>query len=60
MNKIYDMNFRCYFEGSENKTNHYQSMELQDIPKWIEAYRFTHPTLQSITVKVWMKNKDKD
>lgn len=56
--KEYNMNFRCWFEGSGRYTNHHQCMKLEDIAKWIEAYSFTHPTLQSITVKVWMKNKE--
>lgn len=58
MKQEYNMNFRCWFEGSGKYTNHHQSMKLEDIPKWIEAYSFTHPSLQSITVKVWMKKDE--
>ncbi len=30
-------------------------MQLKDIPKWIEAYQFTHPTCVSVSIKVWIK-----
>ena len=53
-NKAYQMSFRCYFGGSaDNLTKHRQELPLKDIPKWIEAYQFTHPTCRSISVKVW-------
>ena len=32
--------------------------EVKDIPKWVEAYRFTHPTAESITVKIWLKDEE--
>lgn len=57
--KEYNVSFRCYFPGADNKTQHYMTMPLKDIAKWIEAYRFTHPTLQSITVKVWMQKDER-
>lgn len=53
--KAYDMNFRCYFPGTGNHTNHRQIMPLEDVKKWVEAYQFTHPNVESITVKVWFK-----
>lgn len=28
-------------------------MPLTDIKKWVEAYRFTHPNVQSISIKIW-------
>lgn len=49
----YKLSMRAYFPNG-NKTDHYQVMPLKDIPKWIEAYRFTHPDVESITVKVWL------
>lgn len=54
--KTYDMNFRCYFPGMGNHTNHHCTMPLKDVERWIEAYRFTHPNVESITVKVWLKS----
>lgn len=58
--KDYHMSIRCYFPGGgDNKTQHYQIMPLRDIAKWIEAYQFTHPNCESITVKVWLKDEDK-
>lgn len=53
----YGISFRCYYEKPEDSTTHYREMELQDVPKWVEAYRFTHPCVQSITVKVWFMGK---
>lgn len=50
--KEYQMSIRCYFAGVDNKTQHYQTMPLKDIPKWVEAYRFTHPNVESFTVKI--------
>ncbi|MDY3281294.1 hypothetical protein [Dysosmobacter sp.] len=53
MKKAYPISFRCYFPGAGNIVNHYQTMPLRDIPKWIEAYLFTHPNVESISVKFW-------
>lgn len=57
--KDYRMSIRCYFSGDDNYTQHYPVMPLKDIAKWIEAYRFTHPTAQAITVKVWLDNRER-
>jgi len=58
MNKqTYDLSFRCFFPGTDNICNHRQIMPLKDIPKWIEAYRFTHPNVLSITVKIWFNDE---
>lgn len=55
----YAMSIRCYFPGTgNNRTQHYPVMPLKDIPKWVEAYRFTHPTAESITVKIWLKDEE--
>lgn len=59
MKKEYQMSIRCFFPGIDNKTQHYQVMPLKDISKWIEAYQFTHPNCESITVKVWLKDENK-
>ena len=56
----YAMSIRCYFPGTaNNRTQHYPVMPLRDLPKWVEAYQFTHPTAESITVKIWLKDEDK-
>ena len=51
----YDVSFRCYYHEAENSTTHYRMLPLEDIPRWIEAYRFTHPNVRSITCKVWFE-----
>lgn len=58
--KEYQMSIRCYFAGVDNKTQHYQAMPLKDIAKWIEAYQFTHPNVESITIKVWCKKEKQE
>lgn len=55
MKSTYYVSFRCYFTPTEF-TRHYQRIALKDIPKWIEAYMFTHPNVEAITVKVWAKD----
>lgn len=58
--KEYAMSIRCYFAGDRNnRTQHYPTMPLKDIAKWIEAYEFTHPTAESIIIKVWLKDEEK-
>lgn len=56
MKKVYEISFRCFYKNG-NSTDHRQEMPLKDIEKWIEAYRFTHPEVRSITVKVWFENE---
>lgn len=53
--KTYNVSFRCYYdsENGSQYSNHYQPLAIKDIPKWIDAYRFTHPSCISITTKVW-------
>lgn len=54
--KSYRMSIRCYFPGEGNYTQHYPEMPLKDIAKWVEAYRFTHPQADAITVKIWLNS----
>lgn len=56
--KDYNVSFRYYFPGADNKTQHYMTMPLKDIAKWIEAYQFTHPNVESIIVRVRCKDKE--
>lgn len=42
---------RCYYEG-EHHTLHVQDMEWGQVAKWINCYRFTHPTVQSFSILV--------
>lgn len=57
MNKkpTYNVSIRCAYPNG-NRTEHRQELKLGDIPKWIEAYTFTHPDVYSISIKVWMKD----
>lgn len=53
-----NISFRCYFPsatGPEYNT-HYRVMETEDIPKWLDAYQFTHPDVLSISCKVWFND----
>lgn len=52
MNNIFvGVNFRCYYDC--NCCDHYREMLIENIPRWIDSYKFTHPECTSITVKVW-------
>ena len=53
--KAYSVSFRCHYctGNAPNYTQHYQKLPLRDIPKWMEAYRFTHHDCLSITCKIW-------
>ena len=58
MNDTYDLSFRCYYDN-RNCNDHRQLLHLNDIPRWIQAYKFTHPNCISITVKIWFcKNQE--
>jgi hypothetical protein len=50
--KIYSISFHCYYPLGE-PTRHYQQMKLCKIPKWIKAYKLTHPGCKAVSVKVW-------
>ena len=54
-NKIFELSIRCYYPNG-NKTEHRQTMKLSEIPKWIEAYKFTHPQCESVTIKIWLND----
>ena len=61
MKRTYHTSIRCYFPGEKsNYTQHHQKMHLKDIPKWIEAYAFTHPNVEAISLKVWPRDKEED
>ena len=59
MPQVFNCSFRCFFDTEENSryTTHYQQLPIQDIPKWIESYKFTHPMCTSISVKIWLANQ---
>lgn len=57
MKRTYPISFRCYY-GKGNVTNHYQTMPLKDITRWLESYMFTHPNVESISVKIWPKDEE--
>lgn len=49
---IFTISFHCHYENGE-QTKHYQDLKLKDIPKWIEAYKFTHPNCIAVSFKIW-------
>lgn len=57
--KQYTLSFRCFYEGSRNYTQHFQTMPLKDIEKWIDAYRYTHPALEAVSVIIWVRDGDR-
>lgn len=52
MDTEYKVSFHCYY--GTNCIKHIQRLKLSDIPVWMNCYRFTHPCVKSISVKVWM------
>lgn len=52
MKKQYQLSIRCYYPNCDRYTHHLQTMGLKDIGKWIEAYQFTHPAVEAITIKI--------
>lgn len=52
----YDMSIRCHF-GKNNYTQHHQWLALEDVKKWVEAYRFTHPNVESFSIKIWVRER---
>lgn len=55
MDELHTMSIRCYFADG-GKTQHYPELKITDVPNWVKAYWYTHPNLESITVKIWTKN----
>lgn len=51
-----NVSIRCYYTDG-TYTKHYQELELKDLRKWIEAYRFTHPNVRSISIRVWFEGE---
>ena len=51
---VYNISFRCYFPGDkDNYCDHRAHITLKEIPKWIEAYHYTHPKVKCIVVRVY-------
>lgn len=55
--RAYHISIRCYFPGG-SFTQHHQVMPLSDIKRWIESYEFTHPTVKSISFRMWPKDEE--
>lgn len=55
----YTVSIRCYYPNG-NRSTHHQRMKLNAIRKWIEAYAFTHPQCEALSVKVWLHEGEKE
>lgn len=49
--------FHCFYPEDPVPTKKTQDLKLNEIPKWIEAYKFTHPNCESISIKIWFHNE---
>lgn len=58
IDRKFAISFFCYYPDSDQPCKKVQVLKLADIPKWIDAYKFTHPACQAITVKVWCNEKE--
>ena len=54
----YLLSFRCYCPESSHYSHHVQELALEEIGRWMEAYRFTHPNVAAITVRVLFGRKE--
>lgn len=54
---IFSISFYCHYENGD-QTKHRQDLQLKDIPKWLEAYRFTHPNCQAVSFKIWFSDME--
>ena len=54
----YLLSFRCYYPESSHYSHHVQELALEEIGRWMEAYRFTHPKVTAITVRVLFGRKE--
>lgn len=57
--RTYNISFRCFYPGDSEPTKHYQDLQLSEIAKWVEAYKFTHPNCEAITFKIWLNDPEK-
>lgn len=55
---LFDLSIRCFYSNG-NHTEHRQRMKLSDVPKWLEAYKFTHPNCQAVSIKVWFTDLER-
>lgn len=53
------ISFRCHYPNGEY-TQHRQELPLKDLKKWIESYKFTHPDVVSISVKIWFHEEEEN
>lgn len=56
--EVLGMSFRCYYTDGQ-PCNHYRELAMEDVGKWMDAYKFTHPNCVAITVKVWFEKENK-
>lgn len=56
MNDCYNVSFRCFYDDNSGvhwTTHYFPAFPVADIPRWMDAYKFTHPNCTAISVKVW-------
>lgn len=58
-NQEFRFSFRCYYPNG-GTCDKYQTLKLSDIPRWIDAYKFTHPDCISISVKLWFNDLEQE
>lgn len=55
---MYDVTFFCDFPDG-GRTKHQAHIDLADIGKWIDCYKFTHPNCRAISAKIWFHDEAK-
>ncbi len=49
--------FHCFFPDDTTPVRKTQDLKLSEIPKWVEAYKFTHPNCEAVSIKVWFHDE---
>ena len=58
--QTFKFSFHCFFPKDPIPTKKVQELTIAEIPKWIEAYKFTHPNCEAISLKMWFNDEIED
>lgn len=57
-NAIFRLSFRCYYKDG-GTCDKWQDLRLAEIPRWIDSYKFTHPSCVAVSVKIWFSDLER-
>ena len=56
--QTFAISFHCFFPDAPLPVKKVQELTIGEIPKWIEAYKFTHPNCAAVSFKVWFDEEN--